>query len=86
MFPALRIVVCRQPNADNARHVLTNLSEVFSTVDICAKSDVTGQADLLVSQGHSVATPLLDIAPFQHRVQDRVQLLLYVLNQQWLAK
>ena len=54
---------------------------------ICAlKPDLTRQANLLVGQGHSVATPLLDIAPFQHRVQDGVQLLLYVLNQQWLAK
>ncbi len=47
---------------------------------------MTRQADLLVGQGHSVATPLLDIASFQHRVQDWVQLFLYVLNQQWLAK
>lgn len=44
------------------------------------------QAYLLVSKSDSVATALLDITPFQHRVQHWIKFLLYVLNQQWLAK
>lgn len=44
------------------------------------------KAYLLISQGYSVATTLLDITPLQHRVKDWVQLLLDVLNQQGLAK
>ena len=43
-------------------------------------------AYLLVSKGNSEATTLLDVAPLQDRVQHRIQLLLDVLNEQWLAK
>ena len=41
---------------------------------------------LFVSKSHSITTPLLDVAPLKYRVQHRVQLLLYIFNEQGLPK